>query len=509
MVDIGTLTLGRRLGQGGQGAVHAVENKKINKDWDVVYKEYNPTSQALLDDSALTAMVDLLSDLNGDDGQWLCEKTAWPAAVVERDGDICGFLMRAVPDRFQFVMQSLGGSGTGTRRLANLEFLLNDDVYLASIGLRVSERDRLALLADLAATLTRLHHLGITVGDLSPKNLLFTMTPQPEVFLIDCDAMRLNGTTALPQAETPDWQIPDGEEKATQVSDVYKFALLAVRLTAQDQTTTDPAALTASNPALGDLARSSLSTDPASRPSPAMWSEQLTAALPNASTALTPASPPRPTPAAPPPSYPDPLPRPTPDNSTIWIGVAVVAVFILSFVALAFYMSAPRTSSTYGSSTYTPSYRTPTYTYTLPTTTWSRPTTTVKPPPPVNVGDCIEVDSAGALVGSGNCDVSHLPYRVTAVKDNYASCDDPESASITEDGYQLCLEIHMAERYCYNIPEQGGWVTPALACRTPGSSHVIDIVPGATNDRKCTRRLQWNWWYAFTHPNVVYCVMRY
>lgn len=503
MVDIDTLTLGRRLGLGGQGAVHAVENKKINKDWSVVYKEYNPTSLALLDDSALIAMVDLLSDLNGDDGEWLCEKTAWPAAVVERDGDACGFLMRAVPDRFQFVMQSLGGSGTGTRRLANLEFLLNDDVYLASIGLRISERDRLALLADLATTLTRLHRLGITVGDLSPKNLLFTMTAQPEVFLIDCDAMRLNDTTALPQAETPDWQIPDGEEKATQVSDVYKFALLAVRLTAQDQTTTDRAALTASNPALGDLACSSLSTDPASRPSPAMWSEQLTAALPDASTALTPASPPGPVPAATPPSYPVPRPRPTPNNSNIWIGVAVVAVLILFVVGLVLNSSPSRTSSTYGSSTYTPSYRTPSYTY-----TYTPPTTTVRPPPPVNVGDCIEVGSTGALVGSGNCDVSHLPYRVTAVKDNYASCDDRESPSIIEYGYQLCLEIHMAESYCYDIPAEG-WVTPARACRTPGSSHVIDVVPGATNGNKCTRKLQWNWWYPFTHPNVVYCVMRY
>jgi hypothetical protein len=171
--------------------------------------------------------------------------------------------------------------------------------------------------------------------------------------------------------------------------------------------------------------------------------------------------------------------------------------------------SSSRTSSTYGSSTYTSSYRTPSYTYTPPTTTWSRPTTTVKPPPPVNVGDCIEVGGTGALVGSGDCDVFHMPYRVTAVKDGFAICDDPESASIIEDGYQLCLEIHLAERYCYYIPEQGGWVTPAPVCRAPGSSHVIDVVPGATNDRKCTRRLQWNWWYSFTHPNVVYCVMRY
>ncbi|MEU5157832.1 hypothetical protein AB0I03_26445, partial [Glycomyces sp. NPDC021274] len=201
-------------------------HKKINETaddggWDVVYKEYATTVLPGLDPAALTAQVGLLRELSAAEGRWLCGKTAWPAALVERDGRACGFLMRAVPDRFRFTFKSLAGTSAGTRRLANLEYLLNDDNYVAGIGLTISDHDRLLVLADLAATLTRLHRLGITIGDLSPKNLLFTTTPQPECFLIDCDAMRLRGTTVLPQAETPDWQIPPGEEKATRASDIY------------------------------------------------------------------------------------------------------------------------------------------------------------------------------------------------------------------------------------------------------------------------------------------------
>ncbi|MFJ9925939.1 hypothetical protein SAMN04490357_4907 [Streptomyces misionensis] len=295
VVEHSTLALGRQFGQGGQGTVHQVTNKRINEadggGWDVAYKEYAAGVLPDLDAAALAAQVGLLGELSAEEGQWLCEKCAWPAAVVERQGSACGFLMRAVPDRFRFSFRSLSGTSTGTRRLANLEYLLNDDAYVAGIGLTISERDRFEILADLAATLARLHRIGITVGDLSPKNLLFTTDPRPECFLIDCDAMRVRGATVLPQAETPDWQVLPGEEKATRASDVYKLALLAVRLFARDQTATDPAALAALSPGLGDLARAGLAPDAARRPTPATWAEQLKAAGATAST--TPAAPPK------------------------------------------------------------------------------------------------------------------------------------------------------------------------------------------------------------------------
>ncbi len=287
-VALGGLDLGRRLGQGGQGAVHEVTNRRINQTgaaWSVVYKEYNAAMLPQADTGALGSLVALLDTLDGTQGRWLCEKAAWPAAVVEESGRARGFLMRAVPDRFRFHVPGLTAKSSGKERLATVEFLLNDDAYVAGIGLKVSDKDRVLLLADLADILTRLHTSGIAIGDLSPKNLLFTLDKQPECFLIDCDAMRLRGASVLPQAETPDWQIPDGEEKATRASDIYKFGLLAIRLFARDQSAMDPDVLAALSPRLVELARASLDNNPLQRPTPVAWAEALEFAAPTASTA--------------------------------------------------------------------------------------------------------------------------------------------------------------------------------------------------------------------------------
>ncbi|MEY9862791.1 putative membrane protein YgcG [Catenulispora sp. GAS73] len=301
-VEHADLQLGDRLGRGGQGTVYPVANRKINEavngGWEVVYKEYNAATLALLDADALRGMVDLLGDLDADDARWLCDKTAWPVAVVEQAGQVRGFLMRAVPDRFRFSMRSLAGTTSSKTVLTNLEFLLNDEAYIAGIGLAVSPRDRLDLLADLAATLDRLHRMGIAVGDMSPRNLLFRAGKDAGFFLIDCDAMRLHGVSALPQVETPDWQAPAGEEKATGATDVYKFGLVAVRVAAGDQATTDPARLAAMGGGLGDLARSSLDADASQRPATAgQWIGELKAAARTAQVVAP--TPTTPTPAAP------------------------------------------------------------------------------------------------------------------------------------------------------------------------------------------------------------------
>jgi serine/threonine protein kinase len=286
-VGYDTLVLGACLGSGGQGTVHRVLNRKINSRWPVAYKEYNAAAQDLVDIDALTAMVELIPALSGSTAEWLCTMAAWPAALVERQGRISGFLMRTAPDEYYFDYR--GFDGAVTRKLATAEFLLNSDSYTCSIGLYVNERERLRLLADLAAKLSRLHTLGIAVGDMSPKNLLFTSGSGPSCFLIDCDTMRINGRGILPQAETPDWQIPAGEEKGTPSSDVYKLALLAVRLFARDQTSRDPGVLPAdAEPKLAELARAGLHGHPGDRPALGEWAEYCLSAASSPQLVITP-----------------------------------------------------------------------------------------------------------------------------------------------------------------------------------------------------------------------------
>jgi hypothetical protein len=147
------------------------------------------------------------------------------------------------------------------------------------LGLWIDDHDRLRLLSFLAGSLHRLHRMGIAIGDLSPKNLLWQTANRPACFFIDCDAMRFAGSSALPQAETPDWVLPPGEELGTAPGDCYKLGLLAIRLFNRSQSSLEPGPLNAISPTLGSLARLSGSIDPAQRPRPVAWLEALNSAI--------------------------------------------------------------------------------------------------------------------------------------------------------------------------------------------------------------------------------------
>ncbi|MFG3420919.1 hypothetical protein ACIBTZ_21850 [Micromonospora sp. NPDC049460] len=138
-----------------------------------------------------------------------------------------------------------------------------------------------------------------------------------------------------------------------------------------------------------------------------------------------------------------------------------------------------------------------------------RTTEAAPPPPPAKIGQCIVVSEDGDFLGIGNCNGTRGTYRVVSVDYDRGACADPESAYITEDGYRLCLELHLVRNYCYKFPKDDGWIVGASKCKAKGTVHVVDIVPGASNGDRCTRDYRWNHWYRFTHPTVVYCVLKY
>ncbi|MBR7827933.1 hypothetical protein KDK95_16570 [Actinospica sp. MGRD01-02] len=269
------LNLGSVLGRGGQGVVYAVRNLRIDQCWDAVYKEYKPSVLAAADLVALEQVVEALPAFATTDAAWLRDNSAWPAGLVQDGGRITGFLMRAVPPDFFFTPLSLSSTTQNKPKLSAFEFLFNDESYMADIGLRITDHDRLMLLAFLAGSLHRMHRLGIAIGDLSPKNLLFRVGARPACFFIDCDAMRVAGSSVLPQVETPDWELPTGEELATPAGDVYKLGLLAIRLFDRNQNSKDLCALEAISKELGELAMRSLDDNPARRPLPVEWLESL------------------------------------------------------------------------------------------------------------------------------------------------------------------------------------------------------------------------------------------
>ena len=147
---------------------------------------------------------------------------------------------------------------------------------LAARGITLDDAQRYTLLRETASALAFLHKHGVCVGDISPKNLLFSLTPHEAVYFIDCDGMRINTVSALPQVETPGWNAPPGEELATIYTDTYKLGLLALRLLTGDQDTTNPGHLPATTPAqLRQIITDTLTNQPHQRPLPEAWTSVL------------------------------------------------------------------------------------------------------------------------------------------------------------------------------------------------------------------------------------------
>ncbi|MEY9995977.1 hypothetical protein ABIE67_008009 [Streptomyces sp. V4I8] len=313
-----------RLGDGGQGIVYGVPRAPGKLSGQLAYKEYRP--QVRPDPVALQALAASLFTLDPADQSFLSDRLAWPTAIVYRGRaplqlplsahsgtTVVGFLMQRVGSEFELNSAAIGGV-----KQQGLEFLLNPEAFLQTIGLTLDDRTRLDLLTDLASTLSRLHKGGVVVGDLSPKNVLFTLDGGPRVLLIDCDSMRYRTQDVLPQVETIGWSVPESA-KATPASDTYKFGLIAARLFNQDQVSTDLGPLRGVAADVADLAQRSTQSDPARRPALAEWLHPLEQARNRTQPGK------RTTVNAPRPSTPRPAPRPAPPATPRPVGPAAPA----------------------------------------------------------------------------------------------------------------------------------------------------------------------------------------
>ncbi|ORB11499.1 protein kinase domain-containing protein, partial [Mycobacterium noviomagense] len=275
---LGVLT---KIGQGGQGVVYRAPNVKTKFAASMVYKEYRAQARAGIDFTALAEMPALVEEsLTYAQAERLVSIAAWPCALVEDAGSPMGFVMPAIPDEFFIDLTTVRGV---SRASAEFQHLLNHSSVLAARGIVVDEVQRYTLLREVASGLAFLHKHGVCVGDISPKNLLFSLVPHEGVYFIDCDAMRINGVSALAQMETPGWERPAGEDLATIYSDAYKLGLLALRLLAGDHDTKNLQHLPASTPGLlRQVITDTLSNPSQQRPLPEAWSYVLGHAIEHA-----------------------------------------------------------------------------------------------------------------------------------------------------------------------------------------------------------------------------------
>lgn len=271
-----------QIGKGGFGIVYRVSVNQLARYGRLVYKEYKSSVMHQIKPEILQKFVDFFERYGTKQQQWLLEKTAWPFESVQNGGQFSGYLMPEIPDSF-YVSLRVGKSSK--RVPATMEQLCQSTTALAKRGITISPAQQLALLADFATILVLFHNAGIIIGDLSPKNVLFTLNPQPAVFLVDCDSFIIHGKYAVEPAETPGFEVPRGQRPTTPQSDIYKFSLLALRVLAQDLGVSSGRSLPKTvDPALKRVIQRGISKTSNVRPTAKEFRDALIAAARTAST---------------------------------------------------------------------------------------------------------------------------------------------------------------------------------------------------------------------------------
>ncbi len=263
VVRRGDLRLGPLLAEGGEGRVFELQSRP-----GLLFKAYRkPTDAAPLE--ALVEWSKSIEALAPELARRVEASAAWPDAVVLGDvvlGDVvlgeavlgeavlgdgalgaeggrpasaAGLLLPRAPRRFSLRHRD------GSVHLATLSYLTADPGQrAAAYGLALPapmSPERIGIVYALARLLEALQSASPAVGhgDLSTKNVLWSLERGPEVFLLDCDsAERYHPEGEVVdagdrrRAMTPNWDdpaIPPGSNP-TFASDRYSLALIFLRV---------------------------------------------------------------------------------------------------------------------------------------------------------------------------------------------------------------------------------------------------------------------------------------
>ena len=231
------LRAGPLLAEGGEGRVYELVDRP-----GALYKAYRrPTPRGPLD--ALIAWERRSAETRPELARRVLAAAAWPDAVVTEPGapagTVSGILLPRAPRRFSLRHRE------GSSRLATLSYLTADPGQrAAAYGLALPPPvsvERIGIVYALARLLEAFGSADPAIGhgDLSTKNVLWSLERGPEVFLLDCDSCEryhpdgsVVDDTGRPRAMTPNWDdpaIPAGGNP-TLASDRYSLALIFLRV---------------------------------------------------------------------------------------------------------------------------------------------------------------------------------------------------------------------------------------------------------------------------------------
>jgi hypothetical protein len=285
------------LAEGGEGRVFQLPLQP-----HLVLKEYRRPA----DRSHLDELVAWPSSLPDGPAAVVGAASAWPCSVVTgASGEALGLLLPRAPRRFALRHRD------GNSRLASLSYLTADPAHReAAYGLRLpapggAERVGLAYALSRLLAVFESAAPAVAHGDLSTKNILWSLQRAAEVFVIDCDNSELYdpagdplGRRARRRAMTPNWNDPavGAGENPTPASDRYSLALVFLRVVGAAnfpiqarQREGGPVRVEVALPPVGGLrpgdpvwdlcARGLSTTDPAGRPTAGEWAAALEAVL--------------------------------------------------------------------------------------------------------------------------------------------------------------------------------------------------------------------------------------
>jgi hypothetical protein len=226
------LEVGELIAEGGEGRVYQLPLQP-----HLLFKSYRRPV-------APWAVEDLVSwpgrALDAQAAARVGASAAWPlSTVLDSDCSVTGLLVPRAPKRFSLRHRD------GATRLASLSYLTTDPAHrAAAYGVRLPEPgavERFGLVYALARLLDAFENGQPCAahGDLSTKNVLWSLQRGPEVFVIDCDnSERFDATGATlgdpgrRRAMTPNWEDPAVAkgDNPTVASDRYSLALIFLRV---------------------------------------------------------------------------------------------------------------------------------------------------------------------------------------------------------------------------------------------------------------------------------------
>jgi DNA-binding helix-hairpin-helix protein with protein kinase domain len=223
-----------RLNAGANGTIHRLDGFKLpDEPGDLVFKEYNlKTVQVAL--GGLERLAGVRLSLVAQRRAVLDDMTAWPLrAVVGPADEARGVLMKLIPGRYFEDM--LLPSGNRDQVAREIQHLIFDADVARRRDVAVPDdtdlRTRLRICERFAYLLSILHGANLVYGDVSARNVLYSLRPDPSVFLVDCDAARVRGSAAVnKQQHSPDWDPPERTAGQSVITDRYKLALFVLRV---------------------------------------------------------------------------------------------------------------------------------------------------------------------------------------------------------------------------------------------------------------------------------------